>query len=480
LRLDLRNLIGAARKWSGFLDRHPVLASTAFTTALRLGLWIANALLFSSVVQLGLLFPVAEAFHRVSYCGVLLNAVAVPLMTVLLAVAAPVVLLASAFPTVAIWPGKLLSLVISVLLALTDLPRLPGWLSFRVPEPPVWVGLGCLLAALVAALALGRWKRLFWLSLAAVGVFVVLISLHPFRPDLPRGLLQVTALDCGGGDSLFVVLPDRSTMLIDGCGGRGQSVGEGAYRGRRWDPGENIISPYLWSRGIKKIDVLVLTHAHEDHLGGLHAVVRNFHIGEFWHGPTPSTSSYQLLLAQVRQRGIREREVVAGQAVRFGGAMVQVLWPSALRPLPPFPSNDDSLVLRIAFGPVAALFPGDVTERTERELLAVGVPLESQLLKVAHHGASGSSSSAFLSRVRPRIAVVTSSGDSTAPLAHARTLERMQAIGAQVFHTGVDGAVKVEMDGSSLRVHPYLRPIAGWQSKDPQGRSSAEPADKLL
>ena len=225
----------------------------------------------------------ATTFHRVAFAGIGLNALAIPLMTLLLALAVPTVLLGALFPALAAWPAKALAVVMAGLFALTDLPRLPAWLSFRVPDPPLWVGCGFALSILVAAVALGRHAWTFGLSMAALGLMTALVAIHPFSPRLPSGILEVTALDCGQGDALFLVLPDKTTMLVDASGSRNRSTSEGAFQGRRWDPGEDIVSPYLWSRGIKKIDIVVLSHPHEDHLGGLFAVVRNFRIGEFWH-----------------------------------------------------------------------------------------------------------------------------------------------------------------------------------------------------
>ena len=124
-------------------------------------------------------------------------------------------------------------------------------------------------------------------ALAACAIFVVLVAVHPFAPRLPRGTLQLTALDCGQGEALFLVLPGGTTLLLDAGGGRARGPGEGAFRGRRWDPGEDIVSPYLWSLGIKKIDVLAFTRARGDDIGGLSSILDNFRVDEFWHAPHP-------------------------------------------------------------------------------------------------------------------------------------------------------------------------------------------------
>jgi competence protein ComEC len=454
-RLDLRGLINWLTGRFRRFDRHPRLAAATVTGPARLILWTANMLLFSAVLQLGLLLPMAETFHRVSFVGVALNALAIPVMTVLLAIAVPTVMLAATVPALAIWPAKLLNLVMQGLFALTDLPNLPTWLSYRVPAPPAWVAWGFAVSVVAAAWALGRRRRVFWVSLAAGGIFAGLVALHPFAPRLPRGVLEMTAIDCGGGDSLFVVLPDQTTILVDGGGSRWSSTQEGTFQGRRWDPGEDIISPYLWSRGLKRLDTVVLTHAHADHLGGLAAMVRNFSVGKFWHGPNPPTPPYEALLEALRQRGIPIRQMLAGERFDYRDTSIDVLWPRVTHPISQAVSNDDSVVLRIGDGGAHLLLTGDISDRTEAELLASGVPVASQVLKVAHHGAQSSSSPDFLARVKPQVAIVTAESGGLSNLPSLLALERLRAAGAKVFRTDLDGAVTVTIRGASLAVQNF-------------------------
>ena len=485
-RLELRMLIAGLNGRAKFLTRHPSVATTAVKGALSFPLWALSMVLFTGVLQLGLMLPMVETFHRVTYMGVVLNALAIPVMALLLACSLPTAILSAIAPGAAAWLAKPLGAVMASLFALTRFPLLPGWLSYRVPAPPAWVAWGFSLAVVAAGLTLGAlrpytlpgrgqnpgksasgplpaartvtdtWlRRTFWLAVATAGTFLVLISSHPFAPRLPAGALEFTALDCGQGDALFVVLPDRTTMLIDGGGSRAGGAREGGFQGRRWDPGEDIVSPYLWSRGIKKIDVLVLSHAHEDHLGGLPAVLENFRVGEFWHAANPATPAYLSLLEQVRRRGIPARQLARGDVLDRGGATVQVLWPPVERLLSGRPSNDDSLALRVSHGGFSLLFPGDISQKVERELLASTLPLESQVLKVSHHGSRSASGADFLARVSPRVAVVSAEYGGLGNLPNPETLARLRGVGAQVFRTDLDGAVTVELRSSALAVRGY-------------------------
>ncbi len=476
-RLDLRALIGWVKSRFRFLERHDALAAGLITGPARLLIWTANLLLFSAILQVGLVLPMATMFHRVALAGIGLNALAIPLMTLLLAFAVPTVLLGAVIPALAVWPAKALAVVMAGLFALTQLPHLPPWLSFRVPNPPLWVSCSFVLFILAAALALGRRRSDIdkngklqqatesslhaWtlrLSLAGLGVMTVLVATHPFPPRLPGGMLEVTALDCGQGESLFVVLPDRTTMLVDGSGSRQRGSSEGALQGRLWDPGGDIVSPYLWSRGIKKLDIVVLSVPREDHLGGLPAVARNFRIGEFWHARNGSSQAYWELLETLRASRVPERTLAAGDELERGAATVQVLWPERSSQPAASVSNDDSLVLRVSYAGGSVLLTGDITAKAERELLASRQGLSSLVLKVAHHGSNSSSGREFLAQVNPRVALISGSSFASGNPPGADTpAARLRDQGVRVFRSDVDGATTVEM-GGGLRVRTYRPP----------------------
>lgn len=454
-RLDMRDFGAAMGERLHTLERFPRLAPGLVTAALRLVLWTVSILLFSAILQLGLLLPMAETFHRITFAGIGLNALAIPLMTALSALALPTMALAALVPSLSPWLGKPLAMVMHGLFALTDWPNLPGWMSYRVPEPPLIVTVGFILALVAAGWSLGRSRRAAWASLASAMGLAIVVMLHPFSPRLPSGTLEVTALDTGGGDAIFMVLPDQKTMLIDGGGSRIRQGREGAFRGTRWDPGEDIVSPYLWSRGMQRIDVVILSTAQEDHLGGLRAVVRNFAVGEFWHGPNPLTPAYLDLQEELARRRVPIRQLAAGERIRTGGALVEVLWPRAGRPLPARPSGDASLVLKISSGEASVLLPGDVGQAAEKELATAGMELRSRILKVAQHGAATSSSIAFLEKVAPSVALVTADNRGSANTLVPETFDRLRSIGAQIFRTDVEGATTVTLRGSDLVVRPY-------------------------
>jgi competence protein ComEC len=476
-RLDVRSLIGALKGLLAVLDRHPAVADALVIGPARALIWALNVVLFSAILQVGLLLPMVEIFHRVTLAGIALNALAIPLMTALLTVAVPTVVLAATVPPLGLWAGKLVTMVLGGLFSLTELPHLPVWLSYRVPGPPAWVAWGFALSALGVAFFLSQesdlkvcattaWSRLagFGAWAAAGAVFATLLCLHPFAPRLPRGVVEVTALDCGGGDALLVVLPDQTTMLFGACGGRG-APNRGAAEKRRWDPGENIVSPYLWWRGLERIDVLVLADARADHLAGFSALVENFRVGEFWHGEVPPTPAYDELTQSLRQRGVRVRRVTSGDVMARGSTSVQILWPpsaSGSGGASPWSRNtnpDDAVVVRIADGESTLLLPGDISSEAEQKLVNSRTLLAGRVLKVAHQGAKSFSSPEFLARVSPQVALVSGEGPPRATsrsLPNPETLARLHAVGARVFRPDIDGTVTVEMKGASLSARTYV------------------------
>jgi competence protein ComEC len=203
------------------------------------------------------------------------------------------------------------------------------------------------------------------------------------------------------------------------------------------------------------IDVVVLTHAHEDHLGGLGAILDNFRVGEFWHAPTPETPEYVALLEKLAKQHIPVRTLYAGDTLARGHASTRVLWPPRQRPLLRSPSNDDSLVMRIGADGMSFLLPGDASRDVEKQLLAAGEPLASQVLKVAHHGSRSSSSPEFIARVAPRVAVISTEAGGAGNLPNPETLEVLQSAGARIFETDIDGATTVQWTAGSLVVNSY-------------------------
>jgi competence protein ComEC len=450
LRLDLRSIVRWFERSLPGMGRRPALCEWLVTTPARILLWAVDLVLFSAILQIGLLMPMAETFHRVTIVGIGLNTIAFPLMTLLIAIAVPTVILAATLPFLAVLPGKLLFLVTNALLALTGIRSEPLWMSYRIPEPPFWVALGFTLAVVAIALTLGRHHRACWFFTGAFTLFTAIVVTYPFAPKITRRTLEVTALDCGRGEAVFSVLPDGTTMLTD-AGGREQfrpDIG-------RWNPGEEIVSPYLWSRGIKRIDVVVLEEGSDENINAVNAVLHNFEVGELWQSPELSSPAEGALLDFARERHIRIREIAAGDGKGYGETTVQVLWPPLSPSISPLPFSERSPVLRIADNHGSILLRGNTDEEVERSLAKSGGQLSSTVLVSARPVSEIISQKHFLALVDPQIVLDSSGVRNRRDPGDRERIQVPSSADVPVFTTARDGAITIDLSDSSFSVHCF-------------------------
>jgi competence protein ComEC len=327
-----------------------------------------------------------------------------------------------------------------------------GSLAFgdvRVPAPLLGQSIA-FLSLLAAAMLLARsthvWqRRAAWAAL----LIAAAIAVAPRPIDHPRGALLVEAIDVGQGDSLLVITPDGKTLLVDGGG-----FGGGPWQAPQdFDIGEEVVSPALWARGIRRLDAVALSHAHSDHMGGLPAVLRNFHPAELWVGNNPPVAAYNALLNQAAALHIRLRPLRAGDALTLGAMQISVLAPLADYHPGPEPSNNDSLVLHLAFGATSALLEGDAEAPIEQAMLGEQ-GLASSLLKVGHHGSITSTRPEFLARVAPLWAVISCGPHNRYGHPRGEVLEELQTAHVRTFRTDLNGASCFLLDGHSVTADP--------------------------
>lgn len=459
-RLDLRSLIAALRGHFAVFKRHPGAAQRLVIWPVWAALASAEIVIFSAILQVGLVLPMVETFHRVTLAGIGLNALALPLMTVLLAVAFPTILLAVLSRVAAALPAKALSLVLAGLFSLTSLPHLPDWLSYRVPAPPPAVALGFALTALAVGIFLRVSPRAALASLVAFALFTALVMIYPFAPKLPANSLEVTALDCGRGQAVFLVLPDGASVLV----GAGGSSSAASTVVTRWDPGENIVSPYLWSRGLKELDVFLVSDARDARLDGVLSVLQNFRVRELWcprglDTTLPVLSDYPAMLRKARSRGTLVREVFGREVLRVGVASFSILGPfvgagSGAR------IEDDSFAFRVSAGRSSALIAVSLSTGAEQQILESGSEIQSEVLTAPRGLADSPQHWWFLEKVSPKIIIQTA--EARGEMVEPSPGPEASAAGAPLFSISRDGAVTAEMKESSLRISTFRRGRGGY------------------
>ena len=409
-----------------------ILALTApLTRGLpRLPFRLELAIAASVAAQCALAPLLAAQFHRLAPAAVVLNIAAVPLSSAVL-LAGFAVLLASVFGAGGA-AGGVAWIAARALRVSGDLGPAAPWLDLRVPGPPL-----AALALWLAGLALlfrGR-RRAALVLLAALHL---LLALGPWS-RVADGRLHLTVVDVGQGDGLLLRSPSGRAIVVDA----------GGSRDGRYDTGERRMAPELWRQGVRRVDAVLVSHAHPDHVGGVPFLLRVFRPERLIEGPAAlRDASWLSLDAAVRAAAVPRLAVARGAHLDWDGARLSILGPQPLAAAPFRVRNEDSVVVDVAFGEVHLLLSGDTTGEAERALEAPS----SWVVKVPHHGSRTSSSAELVSMTGARLAIVSCGARN--PFGHpsAEAVARWQKGGALVLRTDRDGSIFVATDGRRVWV----------------------------
>lgn len=435
---------------AGILLAAPPWVARARTAAARIG--VRPALAVTAVAGCGLLaataaaeialLPIqAAAFHRVTLAGLFLNFIAIPAMAVV-QVAGMAIVALDALGWRAPEPAAAMAASLGAR-ALIDSPALvdavPA-LTWRVAAPPAWLH-----AAYVIAFGLIAWQR--WPrarhALAVTGAAAALaIAFSLPARAMNRGVLRLTLFDVGQAEAMLVRLPSGRSLLVDAAG-----------PSDRFDIADRVLVPALLARGAVRLDLLAITHADLDHIGGAAAVVADLRPARVIEGITPALNRERNQIARMMAAASGSMEALrAGSSLTRDGVLFRVLHP----PPPEWERqrvrNDDSLVFEVVFGRVSILLTGDAGEAVEPSFAAQLSPARLRILKVAHHGSRTSTSPALLEASRPVAALISAGRGNVYGHPSAAVIARLRAARVETFRTDRHGQIDLTTDGRVVEI----------------------------
>jgi len=420
--------------------RLPIEYSQGLISLLGRGfVFFADLLLTSAVIQVGLALPMAVFFHRISATGLSANAFAVPLLGFVIPIG-----FVSLFTNLHSLAGLAsFFLELSRRAVAFHAGYEPNW---RIPDAPLWLAIAICAALMLAGVRTFRtWVRWSFGVVALLCIFVQIV--HPFPPAIQARMLEMDAIDVGQGDSLFLAFPDGKMLLVD-------SGGIAQFNKRHksnLDIGEGVVSTYLWTRSIKRLDAVAISHAHDDHVGGLRAELANFQPRELWIGATCDCEDWNQIRRMAREFGVTVKPLRQGNGFVFGGAQIDVLAPLPGYAAADTPKNNDSLVLRVGWRNISFLLTGDMEKQVEYELIANGFVSHADVLKVGHHGSKTSSTPMFLDAVHPALAVISDGYENSYGHPHKNTLAALEERHIPALRTDQLGLIRIWTDGYRLR-----------------------------
>ena len=409
----------------------------------RIPNYCLTILLVSLSAQFGTIPLTAIYFNRIPILSIFANIFVIPLTGIIVALGFTSLLFGIISPWIAGIYGalnqELLSFLIKIVSWMGNLP----FSYISVPTPDIfWVIIYFLFLLLLFNFQNTTLRKRF--------AFLLLISLNltAWKGALWNNSAKITWIqfDVGQGDAALIHLPRGRILIIDG--------GE---KKRFFDNGERVIAPYLRKKGIRRIDAVILSHPHNDHVGGLIYILNHFKVKEVITANTPFESQlYKEFLETIKKKKIPTHIVTAPDSItEFPGVKLYFLSPKKKRKTEikdqSHDINNNSLVIRILFGRTRILFTGDAEKEAENDILLSGYSLFSNGIKVGHHGSTTSSTLSFLKRVMPEQAVISVGEHNKYHFPSPIIIQRLQMLGVAIHRTDKEGAVIFRSDGKELK-----------------------------
>ena len=410
--------------------------------------YIGLLVLVSIAATLGTAPIAAYYFHRVAPLGFISNIAVVPIVGfIVIPLGLLVAILVFIFPSVAALLIDIESAIIGFVVSIVNFFSLIPFSSFLVSTPSL-IEISLFYLFIVFLFNTKRYNAPRYISV----IFLVFILANCLYWNYTKNFssdLRVTFLSVGQGDCAVIELPEGKRMIIDG----------GGFYNDSYDTGKNIVAPFLYKEKIKRIDYLVLSHPHPDHLGGLRFIAKNFKVKEVWtNGQSADFKSYDELMGIIDDEGIKEVVMnIETASQEINGVRVDIYHPqvalfdgrgSRLNSS----MNNNSLVVKLTYKDISFLFTGDIEQEAERRLATIGSQLKSTVIKVPHHGSTTSSTKDFLSAVRPSYAVFSVGYKNRFGFPKKAVIKRYEDLDCKTYRTDTQGAITMITDGEVIQV----------------------------
>lgn len=403
---------------------------------------VADVLAVTLAAQIGVLPVTVYYFNKLSVISVLTNLLVVPLLEVITIIGMLMALLGQISLVFSRIPGYLNCILLTFVLYVIKISTTLSFSTLRVTTPTL---------AVIAAYYPTVWYFLWYrprgntaVKPKHAAVAVIIAAVIVFPGFLMPGRLEVDFLDVGEGDSAFIRTYTGKTVLLDGGGSTTPDRESGI--------GETVIVPFLLDKGVNRLDLVIATHGHSDHIQGLVPVMKELKVKNLVIPSVTDEKEFGALLETAGERGVRINRCNKGDVIALDDkTSLYILSPMNNKESYISSLNNTSLVLKLSYGKVDVLFTGDAQTEVEEQLVGSSIDLNADVIKIAHHGSITSTSKAFLERVKPKAAVI-SVGRNNFGHPSAAVVDLLHNFGIKLFRTDEDGAVILTSGGKGIRM----------------------------
>ncbi|MBI3582774.1 MAG: DNA internalization-related competence protein ComEC/Rec2 [Nitrospinae bacterium] len=413
--------------------------------------WLYNYTFSSIFATLGTLPIIAYHFNLVSIIGPIVNILAIPLASLIVPLTLIFSLLSNINEQIASLliniPVFLTFILVKIAKFFTNIP----YYSIRVQTPSL------LTIFMIYPLLVGilNFKRHRWIKIGTISICLFLVISSGFRilshhsSLITHHFLRVTFIDVGQAECSLIQFPNGKTLLIDG----GRLMDD-------FDAGGSIVAPYLWDKGITKIDYVVGSHPDSDHVGGLLFILNEMSVKNYFDNGQESTDLIHVKLREIaREKNILYRVLGTGDKIEVDERVkVEILHPpkGSSKLEKKGHDNNLSIVMKITYGNFSILFTGDIEKEAEEFLIRQqSEELKAKILKVPHHGSSSSSSEEFIKKVSPEAATFSVGYNNPFRHPNKKVLARYRDAGAKIYRTDREGLIEIESDGKGYTVKTH-------------------------